>query len=400
MSLFGPKYKPIVGLDIGTATIRAMELRPSGNQWRLHRWHQALLPPTLLSDGKLKASDEASQFVRNFHKEGKFSTNRIALSVGGPSVICKKIFVDQMTEMELEDQIALEAEEYIPFDIDEVYIDFQIIGDFDDKMAVLLTACKKDFVNDKLEICRQAGLLPLILDLDVFSLANAYVEFDQTPKGKSKKKVFSWKALFSGRKNKPPSEATKTGLVTSSSMPVSKPDAVKSSTDPIIAIVNIGSQNLNTIVLVGGNADYTREVAFGCRSMVNDVMDQTGLTLDEVQNTLHLSPDQADSPQIQEAWQTIILPFEEKLAQQIRQSLDMFQSSRVQRDQVQAVQLTGGGAAIAGIDQRIGQNLGLPVTIFNPSRLLKRTLNAKGPSIDLTTNYTISLGLALRGMSP
>lgn len=391
MPLLGPKYKPIVGLDIGTSMVHAMEIRPSGNTWKLHKWHQAPLPPTFVGDGKIKKSDEAIQFIKNFHKEGKFSTNKVALSVGGPSIICKKILVDKMTEMDLEDQISLEAEEYIPFDLEEVFLDFQILGDSDDKMAVLLTACKKDFVNDKLEICRQAGLTPTVLDLDVFCLANALSAFE--PATKVKKKGFPWKKnkqkKLNPLVNPPPSPQTG----------ANKPETPKESSDKIVAIINVGSQNMNSIILVGQTIDYTRDVAFGTRSMINDFMEETGLSQDDTQKSLQRPPDQTTPPRLQEAWESIVKPFEEKLAQQIRQSLDFFQSTRLHKEQPHHILLCGGGVAIAGIHQRIGQFLNLPVDLFTPCLQLKRGLGQKGPTNEQASSFTVSLGLALRGVS-
>ncbi len=395
MPLLGPKYKPIVGLDIGTSMVHAMEIRPSGATWKLHKWHQAPLPPTFLGDGKIKKSDEAVQFIKNFHKEGKFSTNKVALSVGGPSIICKKILVDKMTEMDLEDQISLEAEEYIPFDLEEVFLDFQILGDADDKMAVLLTACKKDFVNDKLEICRQAGLTPTVLDLDVFCLANALSAFEPTPK--AAKKSFLWKK--NKQKNTSPMPNTANINHIPPTTGSNKADTSKESTDRIIAVVNIGSQNMNTIILVGNTIDYTRDLAFGAKSMISDIMEQTGLSQDETQKSLQHPPDQSTPAPLQDAWETIVKPFEEKLAQQIRQSLDYFQSTRLHKEQPQQILLCGGGAAIAGIHLRIGQFLSLPVEVFNPILKLKRGLGQKGPVSEQASGFTVSLGLALRGVS-
>ncbi|MBF0133996.1 MAG: type IV pilus assembly protein PilM [Magnetococcales bacterium] len=401
MPFFGPKYKPIVGLDIGTSVIRAMEVRPSGAKWKLHRWHQMLVPPAIMTDGKLKKSDEAVQLLKDFHKAGKFTTKKIALSIGGPSIISKKIFVDPMSEMELEDQISLEAEENIPFDIEEVYLDFQILGTAEEKMAVLLTACKKDLVEDKMEICREAGLSPIILDLDVLCLANAFTAFHQETKSGGKKekngKITLW-PLKKGTKNakKPHKDPQQSSLTNDSD----KTNAAKGPTDILIALADVGNQHLNTVVLANGTVDYTRDLAFGAKSMIAEVVEQTGLTMEEVQLALHTSSAEAATESLKDAWENIVTPFEAKLAVQIRQSLDFFQSSRASKEKVQSLLLSGGAAAIAGIDQRLGHHLGIPVTIFNPILQLKQDRSQPAPPSDQSAGFAVSLGLALRGISP
>lgn len=401
MSLFGPKYKPIVGLDIGTSTIRAMEVRPAGAGWRLHRWHHVPSPPTLLVDGKIKKSDEAVDLIKAFHKEGKFTTNKVAIATGGPSIISKKILVEKMTEMELEDQIALEAEEYIPFDIEEVFLDFQILGDADEKMAVLLTACKKDFVNDKLDLCREAGLDPIILDLDVFCLANAFATFSEM---KAKKKVKDKSLKKNIEKGKKGAEVARevTRVSTGGHSPGGDAGRTETSGDSgesVVALANVGGQYLNTIVLVNGTVDYTRDLSFGAKSMVAEIVERTGLTADDVQRALQKRRGGSEPHSLGDAWENIIRPFEEKLAAQIKQSLDFFQASRIRKEKIHSVLLSGGIAATDGIDQRLGQILGIPVEIFSPSLKLKHDRGRGDFSTGVAPGFSVSLGLALRGLS-
>ncbi|MBF0109682.1 MAG: type IV pilus assembly protein PilM [Magnetococcales bacterium] len=370
-----------------------MEVRPHGRHWRLLRCHQAPLPPFMLADGKIKKSDEAVDFIGNFHKEGRFTTPRIALSVGGPSIISKKIIVDRMSEMDLEDQITLEAEEYIPFDIDEVFLDFQILGDAEERMAVLLTACKKDFVNDKLELCRLAGLDPVFLDLDCLCIANAHAAFHEDPVGKRKER----KPFFSLTRK--PKAGAKSALKPGASTTGSRGGAEHSAAD-IVALANIGGQHLNTVILVDGKIDYTRDLSFGARSLMNELTEQTGWTMDELHQSLKNPDSAAPASALHEAWDNLILPFETKLAGQIRQSLDFFQASRPHKETAGILLLSGGATVIAGIEQRLSQTLGLPVAIFDPAGKLKKDRGPRGPRMEHPVGFAVALGLALRGLSP
>ncbi|HIJ83406.1 MAG TPA: pilus assembly protein PilM, partial [Magnetococcales bacterium] len=169
--------------------------------------------------------------------------------------------------------------------------------------------------------------------------------------------------------------------------------------ETIVAFANIGSQTLNTLILVGGIIDYSRDVSFGAKSMIAEIIEQTGLTMEEVQSALQKPAHQSTTPQLGEAWENTVKPFEEKLASQIRQSIDFFQSSRPSKDKIQTILLSGGVAAIAGIEQRLGQDLGVPVEIFNPVLKLGNDGKTPAPSAGQAPGFTVSLGLALRGVS-
>jgi type IV pilus assembly protein PilM len=235
------KYKPIIGLDIGTTAIRAVEIRPVGSSWRLHRWGNQPIPPDAVADGKIKNSEEVVVALQTLFAKTDFSTKRVALSVGGPSVVIKSIQLPFMTEMDLEDQISLEAEEHIPFGIDDVHLDFQILSQDEENMNVLLTACKKESLDAYLKVVEEAELKAVVCDLEICCLVNAH-------------EAFISPGIFA------PLEKKKK---------VKKKDKKKPETKVaprVISLVNCGGSYLNVVILLDGIPIFNRDYMFGTGS--------------------------------------------------------------------------------------------------------------------------------------
>jgi type IV pilus assembly protein PilM len=184
MGLF--KSKEIVGIDIGTHSIKVVELKESGKSVHLQSFGLIAVPPQAIVDGAIMDSAAIVESLQRLLREHKIKRKQVAMGLSGLSVIVKKISLPQMSESELEESIHWEAEQYIPFDIDDVNLDFQIIEGGataeEGKMEVLLVAAKKDKIDDYTGLVIQAGLQPVIVDLDSFALQNAYeINYEVTP---------------------------------------------------------------------------------------------------------------------------------------------------------------------------------------------------------------------------
>ena len=169
------KKKDVIGLDIGCSSIKLVELRVDKKGYKLQNLAVSPLPPEAIVDGALMDSVTIIDAIRNVIADSKTKTRDIVTSVSGHSVIVKKISLPFMTEAELEESIPWEAERYIPFDINDVNIDFQIFGaapENPEVMDVVLVAAKKDIINDYVSIIMEAGLNPVIIDTDSFALEN------------------------------------------------------------------------------------------------------------------------------------------------------------------------------------------------------------------------------------
>src|SRR5262245_62058426 len=173
------KSKPVVGLDIGSSAVKAVELKPSGKGFRITAYASEPVPPDSIVDGAIIDAVSVADAIRRVFEGRRFKSKDVAASLSGNAVIVKKISLPTMTEAELSESIYWEAEQYIPFDIQDVNLDYQILDAGDatagqGTMDVLLVAAKKDKIADYTGVIAQAGLTPVVIDVDAFALQNAF----------------------------------------------------------------------------------------------------------------------------------------------------------------------------------------------------------------------------------
>ncbi|MBF0379669.1 MAG: type IV pilus assembly protein PilM [Magnetococcales bacterium] len=369
MLSFLSKYKPIIGLDIGTTAIRAIEIRPSGSSWRLHRWGNQPLPPDVVVDGKIKNSEEVVLALQTLIAKVGFTTKRVALSVGGPSVVVKNIQLPVMSEMDTEDQISLEAEEHIPFGIDDVHLDFQILNQDQENMNVLLTACKKESLDDYIKIIQEAGLETAVCDLEICCLVNAHDAFISP-------------GIFTPNKKK------KKAKKKSADMPEKKVAPA------VVLLANSGESYLNVVILIDGVPTFTRDYNLGTKQLIKQVADELEIPFNEAEKLLKGT----EIPEQKEVLEQNIQQFEEQLTSTIQQSIDFFGKSNPGHE-VSELALSGAATQIPGIEQRLSEKLTIQVVCSNPITGLKPG-SGKGfvpmPK-DMASRFIIALGLALRG---
>ncbi|MCA1640495.1 MAG: pilus assembly protein PilM [Acidobacteria bacterium] len=176
------KKNNLVGLDIGSSSVKAVELQGKlGSLVLLNLAHESLQPDSVV-DGQIMELNSVSQTIASIFQSNQIKTERVAAGVSGSSVIVKNIIVPPMSEAELEESIDWHAEEHIPFDIADVSLDYQIVGSNADSLSVLMAACKRDFVANIKQAIQLAGKEPVIIDVDAFALQNCYeVNYDPQP---------------------------------------------------------------------------------------------------------------------------------------------------------------------------------------------------------------------------
>ncbi len=174
--LFGKKIH-LVGLDIGSRTVKLGELADTKNGYSLKKFGTIDIAPGLIEEGVVKDPEIVAESIRELFKTNNVKEQNVAISIGGYSVIVKKINVQSMSEEELQDTIHFEAEQYIPFDIADVNLDFQILGESENnpnQMSVMLVAAKKEMIDDYIHLVQLSGLNPCIIDVDAFALQNIF----------------------------------------------------------------------------------------------------------------------------------------------------------------------------------------------------------------------------------
>jgi len=346
MGLFAKK--DLIGLDIGSSSIKAVELDWGKKTPRLQHFGMIPLPPEAIVDGAFMDSASIVESIRSLIEGLRIRTKRVAVSISGHSVYIKTITVPTMSETQLEESIRWEAEQQIPFDIEDVNLDFQILGEqiSPEQMPVLLVAAKKDMINDYTAVIEEAGLEPTIVDVDVFAIENAYNLSFESPE------------------------------------------------DEVVALVNIGASVMNINILKGGTSSFTRDIAVGGRQIT-----------EEIQKRLKLTYEEAESIKVREREagtqgaevERIIQGTAEQLASEVRRSLEFFAASS-SGVEIKKIFLSGGCAKIQMLPGLIEERISIPVEVFNPFTKIDYNPNVFDPEYikQVAPLAAVSVGLALR----
>jgi type IV pilus assembly protein PilM len=346
--LFGLGAKPIVGLDIGSSAIKLVEAEKRRGGWVVSSFTSVTLPEDSIVDGEIVNHAAVVEAIRSVLKESGVKSKLVATSVSGSSVIIKHIAIPHAQPKELEDQVYWEAEQYIPFDMKEISLDFEVVQEDigEGKMDILLVAAKKDFIEKRLAAVRECGLEPQVLDSDVLALANVFWEnYEMTP-------------------------------------------------DNAVVLVDIGA-SLTKINIVSNNTTiFTRDVAVGGKSLTQEIQNRLGISFQEAEV---LKIDSCSTGQIPEEVLPLVNGICENISLEIRRSLDFYAASPVQLP-VTAVFLCGGASRVPGLSNMLSEMLGLPIEYLNPFNKVAcsgRQFNEEFLSA-ISSSAAIPLGLALR----
>jgi type IV pilus assembly protein PilM len=345
--------KKIVGLDIGSSSIKLAEVISSSHGYILNQFLQIPLPRGIIVEGVLVDVRELSLKLKEIFKNSGLRGRGIATSLSGNSVIVKKVTFAQMEEAELRDLIRDEGGKYLPFDnMDDVNYDFQILGDNEfnpNQMDVIIVAAKKDIVNNYLDALVGAGLNVMIMDVDSFALETMY-------------------------------EAN-----------------YKYENDEIVVIVNIGASITNINVIKGGMSIFTRDFTLGGNSITEALQEKYQITFEEAEKIKIECP--SDSDQDNMELQNNILDFAEPICSEIERSIDYFRST-FGGENIKHVFLSGGSARISGLTAILSQRLNIETEIVNP--LLEISYNKKNIDAKVLENIrpiaAVAIGLGLRKM--
>jgi type IV pilus assembly protein PilM len=311
------KKKNVIGIDIGSSSIKLVELIEGKNGFKLQNLGISSLPPEAIVDGAFMDSVTIIDTIRDLITTSKVKTKDVVTSVSGHSVIVKKISLPFMTETELEESIRWEAERYIPFDINDVNIDFQTFGSNPENpevMEVVLVAAKKDIINDYVSMIMEAGLNPVIIDIDAFALENMLAINYEIGK------------------------------------------------EEVVAIVNVGASITNINILKDNVSGFTRDIFKGGNQITEDIQRQLHVDYDEAEKIKVGSKVDVTSRSIV---QNLLKTASESLAVEIRNSLDFFQSTTTY-EKISKLYLSGGGSKIKDFDILLQQEIGIPVEIVHP----------------------------------
>jgi type IV pilus assembly protein PilM len=348
--------KGIVGLDIGSHSIKVMELKEGkGGAWKLVKFGLHKLPAEAIVDGAIMNSAAVVEGIRDLMARHKIKAREVSTSVSGHSVIIKKITLPVMSEDELAASIQWEAEQYIPFSVNDVNLDTQIMqrGEDTGQMDVLLVAAKKDVIQEYTAVVAEAGLKPLIVDVSSFAIENAY---DMNDDGE-------------------PSE--------------------------VIALVNVGASLSNINILHNGVTAFTRDINMGGNQFTEEIQKQLNVSYEEAE-ALKLGGNITTSHSTTEAVVpqevgSILRSSSEAMAVEIQRSIDFYLATAAGLTLGKVV-LSGGTAKVAALKDALETTLNTKVEISDPFRRISFNPKEFDPDYlrDIAPVSTVVVGLASR----
>jgi type IV pilus assembly protein PilM len=350
MSWFRKNQSAVLGIDISTAAIKLLELSKAGPRYRVESYAVAPLPQDAVVDKNITNVDVIGNAIKAAVKQSGTRLKQACVAVAGSSVMTKMITMSaDLSDEEMEEQIMVEADQYIPYSLDEVNLDFEVQGASENNpemVDVLLVASRRENIEDRVEALRIAGLKTSIVDVEAFAMENAF------------------------------------SLLTDQ-----LPEAVENQT---VAVADVGATMATLNVLHNGRTIYTREQGFGGKQLTEEIQRRYGLSYEEA----GLAKKHGGLPDNYVA--DVLDPFKKAMVQQIARSLQFFVSSSANRG-VDSIVLAGGCSSIPGLEQLVEQELGIPSFVANPfiNMALSNKVKPQTLSND-TPAMMIACGLALR----
>jgi type IV pilus assembly protein PilM len=345
--MFISRIRETVGIDIGSSSVKLLQVREQKGVFTLLSVGILPLPAEAIVDNTLMDSSAIIETIKILVKDLDISAKEAASSISGNAVIIRKIVLPSMSSEELEEQIHWEAEQYIPFDVNDVNIDFQILGQDErdpSRMNVLLVASKRDIVNDYIAVFNETGLKLAVIDVDSFAVQNAFENnYDVFP-------------------------------------------------EEVVALINIGANIMNLNIVKDGIPLFTRDVQTGGSLYTDEIQKQLGVSSGEAER-IKISGDCPDPGKLRD----IMTRLNETVALEMRRSLDFYNSTATE-GKISRVILCGGAAKTPLLAEAVSQRLGVTVEIMNPFQKIK----CSDKDFDLAyleeiaPLVTVAMGLATR----
>lgn len=349
LDIFAKKQKPMLGLDVSSTSVKLLEISKHGDSYRVENYAVKALPANAVVEKNINDIEAVAQVVKSVVQSSRTKVKDAAVAVAGSAVITKMIEMPaDLSEEAMETQISLEADQYIPYPLEEVALDFDVQGVSEknpEQVEVLLAACRRENVEMRANLLEIADLVPKVVDVEAYTLERAF-------------------ALIQ--------------------------EQLEDQEEQIVAVVDIGATMTTLSVLIDGKTIYTREQLFGGKQLTEEIQRRYGLSAEEA----GLAKKQGGLPDDYEP--EVLEPFKDAVVQQVTRSLQFFFSSSQYND-VDHIVLAGGVASLDGLGRLIEEKLGTSCSIANPfanmsisSRVNAAMLANDAPALMIAT------GLALR----
>ncbi|MEE8449944.1 MAG: type IV pilus assembly protein PilM [Thermodesulfobacteriota bacterium] len=342
------KGKLLIGLDIGSSAVKMVELRDSKQGYFLNKFGLQPLPADVVVEGEVVDSAPVVEAIRKLRSQLGIGGKDVAASITCKWAVIKKISLPPMADFELEEQILYEAEQHVPFDIEEVYLDYQRVEEISpdkEEMEVLLVAAKREFVERHRGVLREAGLNCLVMDVDVFALNNIY------------------------EANYPPS-------------------------DEVVALVDLGASVMKVNVVAEGMSAFNRDVPLGSQTLDREIQNQFNLSVEQAEAVKRGEEVEGIPPAEVE---TLVQNYAMGVVTEVENSFEFFLATPFGKA-IDAILITGGGSKTKDLIPLMSERTGLPVEMLNPCALVdwdKRKYSEE-QILDVAPFISVGMGLALR----
>lgn len=343
------KPKTLVGVDIGSFAVKVASLKAaSDHSYQLETLATEPLPPDSIVDGVIISKLPVAEAIENIFKAHNIRNNKIATSISGHSVIVKKVTLPAQSEAELDQAIQWEAEQYIPFEISDVNLDYQVLRSMPEvnKIEVILVAAKRDKIADQTSVVSMAGKIPVIVDIDAFAVQNAY-ELNYQPEPTT-----------------------------------------------VAALLNIGSAIMNINIVKGAEFLFTRDISMAGNHYTDFLQKELNIGHEEAEK---YKRGEAPKGELAEKTRKILGSVSEILGLEVQKTFDYFKTT-IRSQEIDEIYLSGGGSRTEGLRDYLHQKFQLPVEFLNPFKRIR--VNNQAAASDLTGNlaadFAVAVGLALR----
>ena len=350
--LFGKK-KRVAGLDIGSSSVKMVELDGKPNSLNLVSLGFENLPSDTIIDGQIMELNTVSDCIQNVCNNHQIEANQVVTGVSGHSVIIKNIALPAMSSEELEESIDWHAEEHIPYDLADVSLDYQVTAESADSTNVLISEFNRSIINNIKQAIQLAGKQPVVIDVDTFALQNCY------------------------EANYDPAESD------------------------VVTLLNIGASTMNVNIVKGTRSLFTRDITVGGSQFTDVLQRSLGLNFQEAEGLKRGVANAA--PNVEEkSIEPLMNNVTEVVAMEIQKTFDFYRATTDDNEtQVQKILISGGGSKLAGLAQDLSQRLELPVEVLNPFRKIYIDSNKFDPDYikEIVPEMAVAVGLAMRGVN-
>jgi type IV pilus assembly protein PilM len=349
--LFGKK-KTVAGLDVGSSSIKMVELDGKMNSLSLVGLGFENLPDDTIVDGQIMELNVVSDVINNICKNHQITTNRVVTGVSGHSVIIKNIVLPPMSQEELEESIDWHAEEHIPYDLADVSLDYQVTAETTESKSVLIAACKRERIDNIKQAVQLAGKMPVVIDVDTFALQNCYEVNYQ-------------------------------------------PDDTQ-----VVTLLNIGASTMNVNIVQGTRSLFTRDITVGGSQFTDVLQRNLGLSFQQAEAVKRGVMDVAEGVE-EKSITPLINDVTEIVAMEIQKTFDFYRATTEDSEVVvQKILISGGGSKLTGLAEELSSRLELPVEVLDPFRNIKVDTRKFDPDYlsEIMPEMAVAVGLAVRGV--